>query len=488
MMIQCSDVFGRGRFRALCVSLMLMLLMVGADAFAITVGFGDDGRIDIDTTLGYEAAWRMDDMDPALATTGNAEFDKGDLINNKFTVGMDVDAQWKNYGLFLRGRGLYDFIYVDDKFHPKTEDRHGKDVELLDAFVYADLEVGESPLTIRVGRQSVSWGEGLFIGNSISTAQSPLDLTKSNSPGAELKDLFLPTGQAYAQITTPDSKFTLAGYYKWEWEATRLDEFGNFFSTNDALDEAGTFFGPFPRVNDIDADDGGEYGFALRYLANGGTEFGLFHINYHETMPLAQLFFNPGPSGYFLEYQEDVKLYGASVSGVIGPTNVSAEASYRPNLKVGIVGPIPGVPAYDEAEVLQVQVSAIHVFGDIGIADNATLTAEWGYNQVLDFDKDELAADKWATGGAFKLTMDYYNVVNDLDITVPIVLKYNPKGTSAAALSGFTEDAHSVSFGADLTYSGVYKLGIKYTAFLGDAADNNNADRDCLGLTLKYTF
>ena len=36
----------------------------------------------------------------------------------------------------------------------------------------------------------MSWGESLFIANGISSAQSPLDLTKANIPGTELKDIF----------------------------------------------------------------------------------------------------------------------------------------------------------------------------------------------------------------------------------------------------------------------------------------------------------
>jgi len=45
----------------------------------------------------------MEDPETALlSSTGNRNFDKGDLINNAFSVGIDMDAQWKNYGLFLR--------------------------------------------------------------------------------------------------------------------------------------------------------------------------------------------------------------------------------------------------------------------------------------------------------------------------------------------------------------------------------------------------
>ena len=43
------------------------------------------------------------------------------------------------------------------------------------------------------------------------------------------------------------------------------------------------------RANDVNADDGGEFGFALRYFneeLNNGMEFGLYFINYHSRLPI----------------------------------------------------------------------------------------------------------------------------------------------------------------------------------------------------------
>jgi hypothetical protein len=81
---------------------------------------------------------------------------------------------------------------------------------------------------------------------------------------------------------------------------------------------------------------------AIRYLADSGTEYGLFYINYHETLPM--LMTDLGTMTYFLEYPENVNLYGASVSGVIGDVNVSGEVSYRPNLPVSLLGGGLSVP------------------------------------------------------------------------------------------------------------------------------------------------
>jgi hypothetical protein len=478
---------------------VLALSLCTTNVMAFGVDLGNDVKLELDTTLSYSSAWRVEDPETSLlGSSGNAEFDSGDQALSAFGLLVDADLSWKEYGAFLRGRTLYDTVYTDDKFHPKTQDRHGEDTEILDAFVYGNFELGGAPVTLRAGRQAVFWGESLLVFGSIATALNPLDTTKANAPGVEAKELIMPTGQVYGQISTPDSKLTLASFYKWEWESSRFDESGSYFSTNDALDEAGEFIlhPGIPRGDDVDADDDGEYGVALRYLADNGDEVGLFFANYHENMPLLNINVTgflpspPYPAGipvgtYNLEYQEDVQLYGATYSTVFGDTNVAAEVSYRDNLKVGMATMLP---SYQEAQFLQVQVSAFHVFGDLGIADSALLAAEWGYNEVLDFDENELAADKRATGGKVKFTMDYFNVANGLDLQVPIALAYNPEGVTSYAISGFNKGAHSASIGADFTYLGVYKAGVNYTTFFGDAEDNNKTDRDYIALNLKYTF
>lgn len=471
------------------LTLMPILSFQATSVLALDADFGNDVKLSMDTSLSYSSAWRVQNPDSALLTsTGNANFDKWDQTLSALSVGIDTDLNWKgDYGVFLRGRGLYDTVYTEDKFLPKAQDRHGKDVELLDAFFYSSFTPADLPVTLRIGRQAIFWGESLLVFGSIATAQNPLDTTKANAPGVEAKEIILPTGQIYGQISTANSKATLASYYKWEWEESRLDENGTYFSTNDALDNAGEFLmGVIPRGVDQDAKDGGEYGVALRYLADNGDEFGLYFLNYHENMPLLNInnFMTAGVN-YNLEYQEDVKLYGATYSTVFGGTNVAAEISYRDNLKVGMA---TALPSYKEAQFLQAQVSLFHIFGDIWIADSAVLAAEWGYNEVLDFDDDELAQDKRATGGQFKFTMDYFDIASGLDMKVPIALAYNPLGNTSYAISGFNEDSNSVSIGADFTYLGVYQVGIAYTAFLGDAEDNNKTDRDFVALNLKYTF
>ena len=141
------------------------------------------------------------------------------------------------------------------------------------------------------------------------------------------------------------------------------------------LDDLGIIVGPegviVPRGGDRDARDSGQYGFAFRWLADA-AEYGVYFMNYHSRTPtvgyknasaseigaLLGLLGTPSLGGptppgtafsalaspallsngeYFLEYPEDIRLYGASFATTL-PTGTawSGEISYRPNLPVSL--------------------------------------------------------------------------------------------------------------------------------------------------------
>lgn len=554
--MQMKRLIGFGRLRAwgsLMLIAVLALALFATDVLALEGTFGKDVTISIDTTLSYTSSWRVDshdkylseldlsiDKDPKTAldfSQGDANFDNGDQFVSTFRALMDVDVNWKDdYGVFLRGSAFYDTVYSDDegKFAqtgplsggPDTytsdyndfEQVHGYNAEILDAFVYGNFKLGDVPLTARVGRQTIFWGESLLVFGSVATAMNPIDATLANTPGAETKELIMPTGRAYASVSTPNDKLTLAANYKWEWEKSKLDEAGAYFSTNNATDDSVKDVLGFKRGGDIGEDDGDEYGVALRYAQDNGDEWGLFFLNYRESTP--RLVGLPWPDGtpfdldpkdgamnpfnyYALEYDDNVKMYAATFSSVFAPTNTNyaVEVSYRPEILVrlhepfftgvpgGLTGTLYGLPpVYEKDKLLQVQANAIHLFGDVPGADAATGYIEWAYNTLFDHSSDELLKDKWATGGKAKLVLDYFNVLDGLDLKVPLSIAVNPKGKTSYALSGLNEGASSFGIGVDGTYLGVYQAGISYTNFSGNPDDNNKTDRDYVSVNFKYTF
>lgn len=536
------------------VTLIMLLTLFGfydtAPALEATLGKGV--TMDMDVTLKYSAAVRVQDRDDDLLADvngddGNQSFDKGDLINNRFSALVDIDINRDNIGFFLRPRAFYDFAYdggnandspathnngplyggpltSGNEFSDQTRDTHRDTAEILDAYAYGTFDLGERDLVIRVGRQVVSWGESAFIANGISSAQSHVDATQANTPGMELKELFLPSGQIYSQLDLWPG-FTLAGFYQWQWEKTVLDESGAYFSTSDFLDEAGNRILPLvlapgvapsiDRAADDPADDSGQWGIALRYIAQqlNDTEFGFYFINYHEKNPMiiwqpaggtaaADWTAQPLPAGlgaqanlidnssYHLGYAENVRLYGVSFGTVVGETNIGGELSFRRDYPVAVVTPsnLLGF-SYRDADVLQAQVSFVHILGPgpRSLWDSLTLAGELGWNRVFGLSDPEIYKDRSAWGGIVKITLDYFTVLPRLDLKVPLTFKFNPRGNSSVT-GTFTENENSMSAGLDFTFAQEYQFGISYTAFMGSASDNHKTDRDFIGFTFKYTF
>ncbi|NVK44004.1 MAG: DUF1302 domain-containing protein [Oceanospirillaceae bacterium] len=510
--------------RALTLTGLLPLTATTAHALSFTPA--EDVRLDWDTVVNYGASWRVESRDDELLANPNADdgdrsFDKG-LVSNRVSFLTEADLQYNDVGAFVRASGFYDDAYYGrndhdspgtsnnlsvghNSFTDETQYQHGARIRMLDYFLYGNYNLGGQRLALRLGDQVVSWGESLFLFNGISSAQSPVDATKANVPGVEVKDIFLPVGQLFAQMDLGDS-LSASAYYQYEWDKTEIDAVGSYFSTTDILDEGGEsilasdgmggFLPALTRGNDRKASDSGQWGLALRYIADSGTEYGLYTLNYHDKAPQvafgnftdisATLGMPAGsvivPTTYHLDYVEDIRLYGASLSTLVGDTQFSGEFSYRVD-----------APVLDQNsqtaldDIAQAQVSVIHVFGSKAIADMVTLTAEAGYNRVMDRDGDELANDKSAWGYTAQLNLDYYNVFTGVDMTVPINFSHGVNGRSSVA-GTFSEGDNRASIGASFTYLNNLQTELRYTAFLGDANESALSDRDFVSFNVKYSF
>lgn len=221
------------------------------------------------------------------------------------------------------------------------------------------------------------------------------------------------------------------------------------------------------RAGDKDARDSGQWGVAFRYLFEPlDTEFGAYFMNYHSRAPIfsgvsptaaglanangfasavaqaglptqglaaisgaARLGALPlaGSGKYFIEYPEDIRLYGLSFSTTL-PTGTawSGEISYRPNAPVQLnstdvlyaglrdmaitvnpgTGPITVNPyadvsplragadgllhGYKRKEITQLQTTFTHFFDQVMGASRLTLVGEVGWTHVggLESSKD----------------------------------------------------------------------------------------------------
>jgi len=369
----------------------------------------------LDTTVSYGASWRIKDYEasdvgkqannPAVVLMdklsqrdvigrwsannddGTLNYrDSGDLISHAVKATMELDVTWRNFGGFARVSAFYDFENADkDVLSDIAQERVGKDIRLLDAYIWGNHEPGDRFLSWRLGKQVVSWGESTFIQGGINVI-NPVDVSKLRVAGAELKEAFEGVNMLWGTIDLTPS-LSLEALYMFEYREIIPDPAGTYFSTNDIATPGAAYamlsfvvpqpvinpdlfhevcvngnFGasdspnplPFvqigcggamPRTDSIFPKDSGQFGFALRwFLENlGGTELGFYFLNYHSRLPVISGFAASavpppviGAAAYWTEYPEDIQLYGVSFNSNIGTWALAGEVSYRPNAPLQI--------------------------------------------------------------------------------------------------------------------------------------------------------
>ena len=130
--------------------------------------------------------------------------------------------------------------------------RAGYDLNLLDAYVTGNFDVGGIPLSVRVGDQVINWGESVFIRNGLNSI-NPVDSSKVRVAGAEVRDVLEPVTAANIRLGLTDN-LSLESFYQLRWVHTELEPAGTFFSTSDSAspgaDTVHIGFGVPGRSND----------------------------------------------------------------------------------------------------------------------------------------------------------------------------------------------------------------------------------------------
>ncbi len=244
------------------------------------------------TVLSYAVALRMEDQEQALingpidpiqfqsdgkfthtglSTTinfddANRNFNQFSLLNNRASLYGEVRFGGDNFGIVGSGAGFYDLVFQNsndnnspdtvnndleaarsgyrtlpvDSFTPEAVETSGERIRLLEAYAYANGSIGDSlNINVRGGRHLAAWGESLFFPGIVS-AQGPFDATKAFVPGAEVKEILLPTNQISFSMSI-GSDLTLLGQYQFEFEPTEIFPMGDFFSPADLVGPGATF-------------------------------------------------------------------------------------------------------------------------------------------------------------------------------------------------------------------------------------------------------
>lgn len=531
------------RSLALAVSLASSL-----PAMAAQIDLGDsEWQLRWDNTLKYSQAWRLNRADdrltnaptanglyPSIQSQGDKNFSRG-LVSNRLDILSEMDLSHQNYGLRLSGAAWYDRVYNEDtdsseqpRFLSKTRELHGRDAELLDAFVYLRGELGESSQgVLRLGRHSLVYGESLFYGgNGIGAAQGPTDVVKLLSvPGTQFKEILRPVNQISGQLQI-NPQLSVGAYYQFEWERSNLPGAGSYLSDNDAIgDGSGALTditgGQTLHASDIEAKNSGQGGVQLRFKPQGTElELGLYAAQYHDKAPSGLYGYvnTAGPSPVLATYRqvfaEDIKTVGASFSTAYGDFNFASEASLRwnaplvSNLQViapGQAADNDGEARYAKGRTAHVNLSTIYLLSPSALWDGGSILAELAWNRTLSVTDNRAALDSNTTRDATALRVlaepAYFQIADGLDLSVPIGVGVVLDGrSSAVSKSGFgNTHAGDWSVGLKATYLQRWEMGLNYVNFFGAPGaglreDGNFsyaqslADRDFVSLYVKTTF
>lgn len=359
------------------------------------------------------------------------------------------------------------------------------------------------------------------------------------------------------------------------------------------------------KLDDANPRDDGQYGLALRYMAEelNNTEFGFFFMNYHARKPTAAAVLGEAfgtatdnetcaaayaalstvgvtpancadniniaggsqgataqalvqglnslhyidTSSYFLQYEQNLQVYGLTFSSNIGETSFSGEFAYRPDaeflpevgdnliaynaLNAGILGnggtsnnfgDHIGAGAFLGAgetvdvtaneDMLNVSLLAIHNFGPTWIADGLTGVVELGGAWVNGLDPNKTYAAEGALGDVpaaaltegtrsqylnefawgYRLVMavDFNDVAAGLNLKPQIRFAHDVDGNGIVG-GNFVEDRMSATVAVDAEYSGNLTFGVGTNVFWGrDGVNEGNqlADRDNVYANIKYSF
>ncbi|TWJ11344.1 DUF1302 domain-containing protein, partial [Geobacter argillaceus] len=359
----------RGLQQGLATVAAMAVLGIGVNAVAFEIPTdNEDVVIHWDNTFRYTLAQRLKGQNKDLIGSinhddGNRNFDVG-IVSSRLDLLSETDLVYKkDFGFRLSGALWYDPIYKAglDNRSPQTSNHlekgqpspglnqytkrrfAGPDGELLDAFVFGKLNIGDVPINVRAGRHTIYWGEAFFPAagsNGISYGQSPIDMAKALAmPGVELKEIFRPLNQVSVQVQ-PTNELTIAGQYYLEWESNIFPEGGSYLGMVDGWMNSGESFifpgppgGPplvwVPNGGDHRPSDMRDWGIKVAYSPEwlNGT-LGFHYRNFSDKMPQVLM----DASGYHNDYKSNISLYGISFAKQILGVSVGSELSYRRNM------------------------------------------------------------------------------------------------------------------------------------------------------------
>ena len=308
----------------MCTALVLFSITLSKPVLAQE---NEEPEVTVGATISWGVAQRIESQDPERSVLnsgdgnsddGNLNYAKGDIISNTLKLTSDIQVEKGNTGVFGRFTAFVDDENDGERKESRTQlsddakELVARDVRLLDLYLYHNFESEQVIGDVRVGNIVLNWGESTFIQNGIN-AINPVDVSRLRTPGSELREALVPVPMITASVS-PNDRLTFEGFLQTEWKPTEIDPVGSYFSRSDYIGAGATqaeldlrshpqvptsarkYMTPNDQDNwlsvkrdrDVTPSDSGQYGVALRYLTEGGseTEVGVYYINYHSRRPL----------------------------------------------------------------------------------------------------------------------------------------------------------------------------------------------------------
>ena len=542
-------------------------------AFEIETG-SEDFKLRWDNTVRYNLGVRVEDCDPNICGNGagagdvtahqsDRKFGKaGNIVTNRLDLFTEFDAVFKeDMGFRISAAGWYDQAYHDTRVSgdpaflagglqsfPTGEYSNftkryyaGPSGEVLDFFFFGKANLGDVPVSIKVGKHNVYWGESLFsFVGGVAYGQGPVDIRKAlANPGSEAKELFKPLNQISFSASLTD-RMSFAGQYFLDWKPSTLPEGGTYFGPADFFTQGGGsaipilaapppngfgVAGVFTGANKPDKKTG-DWGLALKWRPEWlDGSAGFYYRQYTDKLPQMVI---DGFTSYptvALDYRTPrAKMFGFSLAKPIAGVSVGMDVTYRKNAQVGAKAFSPvfmyGADWRPTGDVFTALINSIAYFGSNPVFDSAALTSELNYSRLREVTHDPYSVyfglpancgsdgvatnhgcpTKDAWGFAVQFEPKWFQVVSGLDISAPVFLGLGLKGNSPVPF-GDNEGQGSYSFGVTGDLNQKYNFSLKFNGFLAKhsqdhlgAGGNSNAslgkfwDRNFVSLTLKTTF
>ncbi len=452
---------------------------------------------------GYCALYAAQALTPEARDEGSCVYGAG-FHSARVDFLSQIDADYGSYGLHASAAAWYDAIDNSENISKAgnalraadSSEHGGHDIELFEAFLHGVTDVGgDRPLSFRLGRHSVVWGESLFSPeNGIAAGSAPIDsYMVQSATDYHTKNVYLPVNQLSLSWSVL-SDLSIEAYDQFEWRRSRIDPQYAYIDPNNVLGAEGTHLislsvpgrGTFyyDRAPDRIPNSSDQYGLAVKWH-RGDFDIGLYGLSYDSKTP--NIYFYPNvtasaPGRYSLQFARGIEIYGASITGPLGNAVFAAEVSGRRNMPLvnggvfirpSAAGPAPltDPQLFPEGDTLHAQFSWAYTMPPLPfLPDGASWRGEFAANRLLETTANtaQLAHGRTRTAAALRMVFEpqFFQVLPRIDVTTPVGFGYNFLGLSQTDPS-MNRGTGDISVGLTATFDQTWKGAMTLTHYLG---------------------